>query len=108
MGCNLYSGDQRGAEERDKQDWETRYQIPGCCRSPVQVGRTLPLSFYENNHAISDCSVSFVTIYRDLITYLKHPDLADHGLSVYLTHVVARVIPLHVPDVQLPSIDPVV
>ena len=84
------------------------YEVPECCRSPVQVGRTLPFSFYENNHAISDCSVSFVTIYGDLITYLKHPDLADHGLSVYLTHVVARVIPLHIPDVQLPSIYPVV
>ena len=41
-------------------------------------------------------------------THLEHPDLADHGLSVYLTHVVARVIPLHVPDVQLPGVDPVV
>ena len=42
------------------------------------------------------------------MTHLKHPDLADHGLGVDLTHVVARVIPLHVPDVQLPSVDPVV
>ena len=69
--------------------------------SSVQVGRTFfvlcPFVLYV-----------LVTFYRDLITHLKHPDLADHGLSVYLTHVVARVIPLHVPDVQLPSIDPVV
>ena len=41
------------------------------------------------------------------ITHLEHPDLADHGLSVDLAHVVARVIPLHVPDVQLPGVDPV-
>ena len=49
-----------------------------------------------------------VTIYRGPMTHLKHPDLADHGLGVDLTHVVAGVIPLHVPDVQLPSVDPVV
>ena len=41
------------------------------------------------------------------ITHLKHPDLTDHGLGVDLTHVVTRVIPLHVPDVQLPSVDSV-
>ena len=43
-----------------------------------------------------------------MFAYLEHPDLADHGLGVDLTHVVARVIPLHVPDVELPRVDPIV
>ena len=40
--------------------------------------------------------------------HLQHPDLADHGLRVDLTHVVAAVVALHVLDVQLPGVVAVV
>ena len=42
------------------------------------------------------------------LNHLQHANLADHGLCVDLAHVVARVITLDIPDVQLPGVVPIV
>ena len=42
------------------------------------------------------------------LNHLQHANLTDHGLCVDLAHVVARVITLDIPDVQLPGVVPIV
>ena len=64
------------------------------------------ITVLNTTHFLLLCQFYRVKIIK--FTHLEHPDLADHGLRVYLTHVVARVIPLYVPDVQFPGVDPVV
>ena len=95
--------------------------LPGYCRLGVtsdnisirisQGGNTLPrFTFQADRGPLHGDGVIGGLIIENIwsLHNLQHANLTDHRLGVNLTHVVARVVPLNLPDVKFPSVVTVV